>query len=394
MTGWVTTFLLVGLVALGLGTGSPGVRADTPPALSSFPVSVSATPSDGPAPLQVAFQASVSTGTPTAYNWTFGDGTYLNGTNTSDAHPSHDYTAAGLFVAGVRVREGTEWGNGSIAVRVASSALVLRVTATPDTGTAPLTVTFQGIVSGGSGTYVTFSWAFGDGGTGTGPSIEYTYLRAGHFYATLDVQDSNSAEARSGVWVNLSAAGDTPSAQVTGLGTVGWAFLGFAAGLVAAIVAFPLRTWVIARRPAPPSEPSQPLRAPPAPAPTPSSPERSATHVSREQTTTPASLPTPGPVEALRLSQRIVIHLAAQGSAGPYDVAPPGVTQAGMSAALGARQNALTNVLRRLIDGGVLEQEVRHVRGQPRRLKTYRLTSRGELLARELRHTPPRGPAE
>jgi hypothetical protein len=45
-----------------------------------------------------------------------------------------------------------------------------------------------------------------------------------------------------------------------------------------------------------------------------------------------------------------------------------------------------------LIDGGILEVEVRHVQGQPRRLKAYHLTSRGELLARELRHRPPPGP--
>ncbi|MCI4340422.1 MAG: hypothetical protein L3J73_04055 [Thermoplasmata archaeon] len=91
--------------------------------------------------------------------------------------------------------------------------------------------------------------------------------------------------------------------------------------------------------------------------------------------------------EALRVSQRIVLHLAGLGTLGHDEVAPVGFTQIGMSEVLGVRQNALTNVLRRLVAADVVTEDTRHVRGQPRRLKVYRLTSRGEALARDLRHS-------
>jgi PKD repeat protein/DNA-binding MarR family transcriptional regulator len=391
MSSRVTLGLLCLFVALCLGGLAPSVvQAAALPSATTLPVSLSATPSAGSAPLQVAFQATVNFGTPTGYNWTFGDGTYLNGTNISDARPSHVYATPGTYTASVRVWEGTEGGNASIGVHVTASPLVLHVTATPDTGTAPLTVTFQGMIIGGSETYVAFNWSFGDGGSGVGPTIQYTYLRAGHYYVVLEVEDSEAAEVRQGVWVNVSANEVTPSAQVTGLGAFGWAVVGFSVGLVVAIVAFPVRSWLLDRRA---RSRSHPAPGPNRPGPAAAAPA-AAVAASAKASGSPSAPPAQSaPAEAFRLSQRIVLHLATQGSPGPYDVALPGTTQAGMSTALGVRQNALTNVLRRLIDGGVIEEEVRHVRAQPRRLKTYRLTSRGELLARELRHRPPRAPS-
>jgi hypothetical protein len=109
---------------------------------------------------------------------------------------------------------------------------------------------------------------------------------------------------------------------------------------------------------------------------------------------TPVGTPSPPTAETLRLSQRIVLHLAGLGALGPDEVAPVGFTQLGMARSLGARQNGLTNVLRRLVAADVLTEDTRHVRGQPRRLKVYRLTRRGEALGRELRQSVPRsGPA-
>jgi len=357
-------------------------------------VSLSATHSFGSAPLLVAFLATVTPGTPTAYNWTFGDGTYLNGTNASLGHPSHLYTAPGSYTAGVRVWEGTAWGNGSIPIHVTAGPLSLHVTATPSVGPAPLTVTFQGTVSGGTGTYVSFTWTFGDGGTGTGTTVQYTYPHSGSYYAVLEVQDSGANQVRQGVGVNVSSVPADLPAQVTGLGTVGWAVVGFAVGLVVAVLLFFGRAWFSTRRPPLSDRDGNGSGPAPSASPVPSLPVPLVPPVAHVTGPAGVAAPPNPPTETLRISQRIVLHLASLGSSGPYDVAPPGATQAGISSALGVRQNALTNVLRRLLDGGVLEEEVRHVQGQPRRLKTYRLTSRGELLARELRHRPPRGPAE
>lgn len=89
--------------------------------------------------------------------------------------------------------------------------------------------------------------------------------------------------------------------------------------------------------------------------------------------------------ERLKLSQRIVVHLSVQGRLYDDEIATPAFTQAGMAEALGVGQSPLSNTLRRLVLGGVLFQDVRHVRGRPKRLKVYRLTSMGEALAAELR---------
>ena len=87
----------------------------------------------------------------------------------------------------------------------------------------------------------------------------------------------------------------------------------------------------------------------------------------------------------LPTSQRVILHLSRQPRLGYGDVAPPEITQAGMTEALGVPQPALTKVLARLVDGGALLVTRTHVSGAPRRLKVYQLTAHGEAIARDLR---------
>lgn len=101
-----------------------------------------------------------------------------------------------------------------------------------------------------------------------------------------------------------------------------------------------------------------------------------------------AAVPTNG--GQVRISQRVVFHIAAQGRIGPDEVAPRPLSQAGIGEALQVSQGALTGVLRRLVAAGVLEEKRQHVRGIDRRVKVYRLTPSGQQLYRELRRgTPP-----
>jgi PKD repeat protein len=250
MHGRAPALLLAASVVLLLAVLGPSVVQASPSTpLAGLGVSLSATPSYGSAPLSVDFQATVASGTPTAYNWTFGDGTFLNGTNASVGRPSHVYTSPGSYTASVRVWEGTDVGNASIPVHAITSALALRVNATPLSGVVPLTVDFAGAATGGTETYVAFNWTFGDGGTGSGSAVKWTYERSGSFYAELTVEDSGSDEVHEGVWVNVSAA-PVPSvpSQVTGLGTLGWTVVGFAIGLVVAVLAVFGRAWLSSRR--------------------------------------------------------------------------------------------------------------------------------------------------
>jgi DNA-binding MarR family transcriptional regulator len=113
----------------------------------------------------------------------------------------------------------------------------------------------------------------------------------------------------------------------------------------------------------------------------------------------PAGLPWSDPrtssewEQGLKTSQRLLLHVARQGSAGPSEVAPRTLCQAGMVEALGVSQGALTGVLRRLVAAGVLGVSREHVRGIDRRVQVYRLTPAGTQLAREVRARRPAGAA-
>jgi DNA-binding MarR family transcriptional regulator len=92
--------------------------------------------------------------------------------------------------------------------------------------------------------------------------------------------------------------------------------------------------------------------------------------------------PTP---EELQISARILLHLAQQPRFERGAVVPAALTQAGIAESLGSTQAAVSNALRRLVRGGVMEVELAHVRQQWKRLKVYRLTPEGERLARHIR---------
>ena len=96
--------------------------------------------------------------------------------------------------------------------------------------------------------------------------------------------------------------------------------------------------------------------------------------------------------EPIRISHRVLLHIARQGALGPSEVATVEYTQRGMVEALEVTQGALTGVLRRLVAAGVLSVALHHVRGQRRRFKVYCLTSAGEAFVRELRTQGTTGP--
>jgi len=64
-----------------------------------------------------------------------------------------------------------------------------------------------------------------------------------------------------------------------------------------------------------------------------------------------------------------------------------------MSEALDEPQNHLAKALARLVAGGVMTVNRRHVSGNPRRLLVYTLTPLGEALARDLRRAGAAKPA-
>jgi cysteine-rich repeat protein len=83
---------------------------------------------------------------------------------------------------------------------------VALVQASPVTGTAPLTVAFDG--SGSSDpelTTLVYSWAFGDGTTSTAANPVHTYTAAGTYQAVLTVTDQRNGSASQPVTITVNA---------------------------------------------------------------------------------------------------------------------------------------------------------------------------------------------
>jgi PKD repeat protein len=84
---------------------------------------------------------------------------------------------------------------------------VAKGSATPVSGTAPLTVTFSAAGSSDpEGDSLTYRWVFGDGATATTPNPTHTYATAGARQAKLTVTDSLGASHSVTISVNASAA--------------------------------------------------------------------------------------------------------------------------------------------------------------------------------------------
>jgi DNA-binding MarR family transcriptional regulator len=395
-------------------TGVAPLAAGAPVAAScSFSVSVSALPSAGPTPLLVRFNATVSSGTPTAFDWTFGDGGDWNSSVPGADAPLHRYDRPGEYLTVVRVSEGACVAQGSVNLAASPEALSVAITATPDSGGAPLTVEFSAAIVGGSGTYVSASWSFGDGGVGSGLPIAYTYRTAGSFAYAVNVTDSQGHWAVANGTEVVRAASHGTSGGFLGLPDSPWVALATVLAVAAVVGAglyFRGRRTVRAApgradlgsgggRPRPTAPVPESLgradseapvrRDPPSagePTPAVAFPTAAASPAGRA----PTSLGSAPSRERVQLTQQVILHIGAQGRIGAEEIGRLALTQAGMAAELGVRQNTLTNVLRRLVAAGVLTQDVRHVSGQPRRLRVYRFTSRGESVYRDVRLRRPR----
>lgn len=369
----------------------PGGRAH--PGACPFGAELRASPTAGPAPLLVAFSATVSEGVPGSYDWSFGDGSFWNASGAGAADPVHSYTLPGEYNASVLVDEAGCTVGAAAAVAAVAGPISVVCATSATTGRAPLTVSFNCTSHGGSGTFVSSVWTFGDGGTGSGLGpVVYTYQHVGRFTAVLNVTDSLGHWSLAAVPVDVEGGGGGPpslASQLTGPG----ALLALGATLAIALgLALAFRTG--ARRgsgtnpasrgalPEPPPGPAPPSA--PAPDAGPETPQIVPILAEGPAVPVPSPRTVPNP-ETLRLTERVVLHLGRLGRLHPDDLAPTGRTQAGMSEMLEVGQNSLTNVLRRLEAADILWHEVRHVRDRPRRLKVYGLTERGEALARDLR---------
>lgn len=172
---------------------------------STVSANFQASPSSGVAPLSVQFN-DLSTGSPTAWEWNFGDGT----TSTFQS-PSHTYYGVGTYTVSLTVTDvfgSTTTKSNYITVTSVTPTIlpVAAFSASAVSGNAPLTVTFTDKSTGSPTSWI---WDFGDGTTYNIPNPPHIYTQAGNYTVKLTVSNtfgSNTLETLASVNVSSGIA--------------------------------------------------------------------------------------------------------------------------------------------------------------------------------------------
>ncbi len=230
----VRSFRLVWLVMIGalvLATASCEFfyRFFNQPPVAGFTVGPSTA---GAAPFTVTVSAATSSDPDEnieSYSWDFGDGATGSG-----AAASHTYTAEGTYTIVLTVTD--KYGEKDTATKTVyvtpeETGPSASFTASPTSGTSPLTVSFDATDSTyDEGTIQSYSWNFGDGHTGSGATTSHTYstTTSKTYTVTLTVRgtDGETATATKSISVSTSSGGgtstsDDPSARFDAAPTVG-----------------------------------------------------------------------------------------------------------------------------------------------------------------------------
>ena len=174
----------------------------------------SANPTSGAAPLTVEF-TDLSTGSPTMWDWNFGDGT----SEGMLANPVHIYQNPGTYT--VTLTASSQTGGTSTKVKEgyitvsSSGGIVADFSATPTSGTAPLTVQFTDISTGSP---TMWNWNFGDGTSeGMLANPVHIYQNPGTYTVTLTASSQTggtSTKVKEG-YITVSSSGTGPKAAFT-----------------------------------------------------------------------------------------------------------------------------------------------------------------------------------
>lgn len=175
--------------------------SDPSTATASKPVAnFTAIPSSGQAPLKVQFN-DTSTGSPTSWLWTFGDGA-----SSTVENPSYTYNGAGTY--GVTLTASNSAGSSSKTTSITVSPVppIANFTANPTTGVAPLLVQFT---DSSTGTITSWAWNFGDGATSSAQNPSHTYNNPGTFTTTLTVSNSGGSNTKNAT-ITVTQASPSP----------------------------------------------------------------------------------------------------------------------------------------------------------------------------------------
>jgi PKD repeat protein/cytochrome c553 len=207
------------------GVGSPLDPPSAPPP-NQPPVADAGGPYAATVDVPVRLSGTGSTdpdGSIVSYAWNFG-----NGTSGSGVSPSATYSAAGTFTVTLTVTDDagdTDSATASVSVDAGAQPPIADPGG-PYTGDAGSAVRFDGSGSRDpDGQVVAYSWDFGDGSSGTGPTPMHTYAASGTYNVSLTVTDSQNLTSVAETTASIADAGgqSPPVANAGGpyAGTVG-----------------------------------------------------------------------------------------------------------------------------------------------------------------------------
>jgi PKD domain len=205
-------------------TAAPSLPLVVSPALDVSALASSTAAAPG---TMLAFTAVASNGSGTysAYTWSFGAGTPVSG-----ADVTHAFTATGSASGTVRAVD-SNGGTAARSVTVDVSRIAVVATPTPTSVSTGVGVKFNATASGGAGGPYNFTWRFGDGSTGYGPSTTHPYRATGTESPTLTVTDRLGATNATTLPSIAVSVAPTPFSWFTG-----WVALGIAIAIVAIIL--------------------------------------------------------------------------------------------------------------------------------------------------------------
>ena len=153
------------------------------------------------ASLRVTF-ADKSTGAPTSWTWSFGDGG-----SSSAQNPTHSYSAAGNYTVSLTVKNG--------AGQDTTNKVVAVTAGNPPVAKFAFTVNGMQVnfVDQSTGSPTSWVWDFGDNSGSVSRNPTHTYAAAGSYTVTLTVTNDSGSNSTSDV-VTI-AAGTPPTAAFT-----------------------------------------------------------------------------------------------------------------------------------------------------------------------------------
>jgi YVTN family beta-propeller protein len=155
--------------------------------------------------------ATITAGTNVTYTWAFGDGTGGNGMTAT-----HTYPALGTYIAVITATNQVSQMTATTTVEVVDIPIV-GLTASNSSPTIVGNATFFN-ASTTSGANIQYTWAFGDGSYGSGPTPIHIYPAVGNYTAIVTATNTNnSLSTTTPVTVidvavsGLAAANDSPT---------------------------------------------------------------------------------------------------------------------------------------------------------------------------------------